>query len=139
MPVRPVLARAAVAYDEAGRCTRTWITIIFAGVLLSAVTTEQIGMAVILGGFTMGLVMPRHAGLSHEVTQRVEDFVLVLLLPLYFAYTGLRTNVGLLGQGDLLLITLGLVAIAIVGKFGGTLIAARTMNCRGANPRRSAR
>jgi Kef-type K+ transport system membrane component KefB len=130
LAVRPVLARAAIAYDEAGRVPGNWLAIIFAGVILSAITTEEIGVAVILGAFTMGLVMPRHAGLSHEVTQRVEDFVLVLLLPLYFAYTGLRTDVGQLGQGDLLLITLGLVAIAIVGKFGGTVIAARTMNLR---------
>ncbi|MGO9956106.1 MAG: cation:proton antiporter [Solirubrobacteraceae bacterium] len=126
--VRPLLARAAVAYDELGRLPGTWLTIIFAGVLLSASVTDKIGVAVILGAFVMGLVMPRHAGLSYEVTQRVEDFVLTLLLPLYFAYTGLRTNVALLGQGDLILITIGLIAIAVVGKFGGTVIAARTMN-----------
>lgn len=125
--VRPVLRRAAVAYDEVGRVPGTWITIIFAGVLLSAVTTEQIGVAVIFGAFVMGLVMPRHAGLSHEVTKRVEDFVLTLLLPLFFAYTGLRTNVGLLGRPELILITLGLIAIAIGGKYGGTVIAARAM------------
>ncbi len=126
--VRRLLGRAAVAYDEAGRVPGTWITIIFAGVLLSAVVTDKIGVAVIIGGFTMGVVMPRHAGLTHEVTQRVEDFVLTLLLPLFFAYTGLRTNVGLLGRPELILITLGLIAMAIAGKFGGTLVAARTMN-----------
>jgi Kef-type K+ transport system membrane component KefB len=125
--VRPVLARAAVAYDEAGRVPGTWITVIFAGVLLAAVTTDTIGVAVIFGAFVMGMVMPRHAGLSQEVTKRVEDFVLILLLPLFFAYTGLRTNVGLLGRPQLILITLGLVAIAIAGKYGGTLIAARAM------------
>ncbi len=128
LAVRPLLARAAVAYDELGRLPGTWLTIIFAGVLASASITDKIGVAVILGAFVMGLVMPRHAGLSREVTQRVEDFTLTLLLPLYFAYTGLRTNVALLGQGDLILITVGLIAIAIVGKFGGTVIAARTMN-----------
>jgi Kef-type K+ transport system membrane component KefB len=128
MLIRRLLGRAAVAYDEAGRVPATWITIIFAGVLLSAVVTDKIGVAVILGGFMMGVVMPRHAGLTHEVTQRVEDFVLTLLLPLFFAYTGLRTNVGLLGRSSLILITLGLIAVAILGKFGGTLIAARTMN-----------
>ncbi len=126
--VRRLLGRAAVAYDEAGRVPGTWITIIFAGVLLSAVVTDKIGIAVILGGFMMGVVMPRHAGLTHEVTQRVEDFVLTLLLPLFFAYTGLRTNVGLLGRPSLILITLGLIGVAIAGKLGGTLIAARTMN-----------
>ena len=126
--VRRILARAAVAYDEAGRLPGTWFTVILSGVLLSAVITDKIGVAVILGAFLMGLVMPRHAGLSNEVTKRLEDFVLTLLLPLFFAYTGLRTNIGALGQSELILITLGLIAIAIIGKFGGTFIAARTMN-----------
>jgi Kef-type K+ transport system membrane component KefB len=123
--VRPILARAAVAYDEAGRVPGTWITAIFAGVLLSAIATETIGIAVIFGAFAMGVAMPHHAGLSEDMTRRVEDFVLTLLLPLFFAYTGLRTNVGLLGTGDLIAITVALSAIAIVGKYGGTLIAAR--------------
>ncbi|MHB8693401.1 MAG: cation:proton antiporter domain-containing protein [Solirubrobacteraceae bacterium] len=125
--VRPLLARAAVAYDEAGRVPGTWITIIFAGVLASSIATDKIGVAIIFGAFVMGLSMPRHAGLSHEVTKRVEDFVLTILLPLYFAYTGLRTNVGLLGRPQLILVTVVLIAIAILGKFGGTMIAARTM------------
>jgi Kef-type K+ transport system membrane component KefB len=125
--VRPVMARAAVAYDEAGHVPGTWVTVIFAGVLLSAITTETIGIAVIFGAFVMGLAMPRHAGLSEDVTQRVEDFVLTLLLPLFFAYTGLRTNVELLGSGQLVAITVGLCALAIVGKYGGTLIAARVI------------
>jgi Kef-type K+ transport system membrane component KefB len=125
--VRPVLARAAVAHDEAGRVPGTWITAIFAGVLLSAITTEEIGIAVIFGAFAMGVAMPRHAGLSDDVTRRVEDFVLTLLLPLFFAYTGLRTNVALLGQGQLIAITAVLCAVAILGKFGGTLIAARVI------------
>ncbi len=125
--VRALLKRAAVAYDEAGHLPGTWITIIFGGVLLASVATEEIGVAQIFGAFVMGLVMPRHAGLSHEVTKRIEDFVLILLLPLFFAYTGLRTNVTLLGQSTLLLITLGLIVVAIAGKYGGTVIAARTM------------
>jgi len=126
--VRPLLGRAAVAYDELGRVPGTWITAIFAGVILSAVTTDKIGIAVIFGAFVMGLVMPRHAGLSEDVTRRVEDFVLILLLPLFFAYTGLRTDVGLLDRGVLILIMLGLIAIAIVGKYGGTLIAGRVID-----------
>ena len=125
--VRPILARAAVAYDEAGRLPGSWITAIFAGVLLSAIATEKIGIAVIFGAFVMGIVMPRHAGLSEDVTRRVEDFVLTLLLPLFFAYTGLRTNVTLLGNGELIAITALLCAIAILGKYGGTLIAARAI------------
>ena len=53
--------------------------------------------------------------------------MLTILLPLYFAYTGLRTNVGLLGRPELILVTVVLITIAILGKFGGTMMAARTM------------
>ncbi len=65
-----------------------WIAAIFAGVLLSAYATESIGIALIFGAFVMGMVMPRHAGLTEDVTGRIEDFVVILLLPLFFAYTG---------------------------------------------------
>jgi Kef-type K+ transport system membrane component KefB len=125
--VRPVLARAATAHDEMGRLPGGWITAIFAGVLLSSFVTEKIGIAVIFGAFVMGFVMPRHAGLTEDIAHRVEDFVVTLLLPLFFAYTGLRTNVGLLDRPELLFITLGLVGLALAGKYGGTVLAARVM------------
>ena len=125
--VRPILARAATAHDEMGRLPGTWITAIFAGVLLSAYVTETIGIAVIFGAFVMGFVMPRHAGLTEDVTHRVEDFVVTLLLPLFFAYTGLRTNVLLLDRSELVVITLVLFGLALVGKYGGTVVAARVM------------
>ena len=122
---RRLLARAATAYDEAGRVPVGWIMAIFAGVLISAYLTEEIGVAVIFGAFVMGAVMPRHAGLTEDVTRRVEDFVVVLLLPLFFTYTGLRTNMLLLDSWPLVALTLVLLVVAIVGKFGGTVLAAR--------------
>ena len=75
----------------------------------------------------MGMVMPRHAGLTEDVTGRIEDFVVILLLPLFFAYTGLRTNIGLLDRPELWLLTLALIAVAIVGKLAGAYIAARVV------------
>ena len=69
--------------------------------LLSAYTTETIGIALIFGAFVMGLIMPRRAELTEDVTGRIEDFVVTLLLPLFFAFTGLRTNVGLLDRPEL--------------------------------------
>jgi Kef-type K+ transport system membrane component KefB len=123
--VRPVIARASDAYDEAGRVPVGWIAAIFAGVLISAYTTETIGIALIFGAFVMGMVMPRHAGLTEDVTHRIEDFVVILLLPLFFAYTGLRTNIGLLDRPELWLLSLGLIAVAIVGKLAGAFVAAR--------------
>jgi len=122
---RRLLARAATAYDEAGRVPVGWIMAIFAGVLISAYLTEEIGVAVIFGAFVMGAVMPRHAGLTEDVTRRVEDFVVILLLPLFFTYTGLRTNMLLLDSWPLVALTAGLLVVAIAGKFGGTVLAAR--------------
>ena len=123
--VRRVLGRLSTAYDEAGRVPGTWIVAIFAGVLLSAFTTEVIGIALIFGAFVMGAIMPRHAGLTEDVTGRIEDFVVFLLLPLFFCFTGLRTNVLLIDRVELLLLTVALTVVAIACKFGGTLLAAR--------------
>ena len=125
LAVRPLLARASTAYDEAGRVPGGWIALIFAGVLLAAYTTEIIGIALIFGAFIMGLVMPRHAELSEDVTGRIEDFVVTLLLPLFFAYTGLKTNVGLLDRPELWIMTVVLIVVAVVGKMFGALLAAR--------------
>ena len=122
---RPLLSRVSVAYDEAGRVPLAWIVAIFAGVLLAAYTTETIGIAVIFGAFIMGAIMPRRAELTEDVTRRIEDFVVILLLPLFFAYTGLKTDVGLLERPELLLLTLVLLAVAIFCKFGGAMLAAR--------------
>ena len=123
--VRPLLSRVSVAYDEAGRIPSVWITAIFAGVLLSAYATETIGIALIFGAFIMGAIMPRRADLTEDVTRRMEDFVVMLLLPLFFAYTGLRTDVGLLERAELLVLTVVLLAMAIFCKFGGAMLAAR--------------
>ena len=91
-----------------------------------SVATDKIGVAVIFGAFVMGLTMPRHAGLTHEVTERVEDFVLTILLPLFFATPGCGpTRPARAPRADPR--HRGLIMIAIAGKYGGTLIAARTM------------
>jgi hypothetical protein len=98
---------------------------IFAGILLSAFTTEVIGIAIIFGAFIMGAVMPRHAGLTEDVTHRVEDFVVTLLLPLFFAATGLRTDLFLLDRPELWLLTIALIAVAMTGKLFGATVMAR--------------
>jgi Kef-type K+ transport system membrane component KefB len=123
--VRPLLGRVSVAYDEVGNVPNLWIGIIFVGVLLSAYTAQQIGIAAIFGAFIMGLIMPRHAGLTDDVNRRLEDFVVTVLLPLFFVVTGLRTNVGSLNRLDLWLIALLLLAVAITGKWLGALAAAK--------------
>jgi Kef-type K+ transport system membrane component KefB len=123
--VRRILARMGTAFDEVGRIPAGWFAAIIIGVLVSAWVTETINIAFIFGGFIMGMVMPRHARLTEEVTRRIEDFVVALLLPLFFVYTGLKTNIALLDRPALWLITIVLIAVAIVGKLAGAAIAAR--------------
>jgi Kef-type K+ transport system membrane component KefB len=122
---RRLLGRVSTAYDEAGHIPPGWIATIFAGVMVSAYVAHEIGIAAIFGAFVMGLIMPRRADLTHEVSRRSEDFVVVVLLPLFFVVTGLRMHVGALDRLELWLWTLVLIGIAIAGKLGGALLAAR--------------
>jgi Kef-type K+ transport system membrane component KefB len=122
---RPLLARVSRAYDEAGHVPGGWVAAIFVGVLLSSFASQRIGIAAIFGAFVMGLIMPRRADLTHDITRRVEDFVVTVLLPLYFVVTGLRVQVGLLDSAALWLLTLVLLLVAIAGKWVGAFAAAR--------------
>jgi hypothetical protein len=125
--VRRIVARMATAFDEVGRMPGAWFAAIVIGVLLSAYVTEEINIAFIFGGFVFGMIMPRHARLNEEITRRIDDFVVTLLLPVFFVYTGLRTNVGLLDRPELWLLTLLLIAVAILGKLFGAAAAARVV------------
>ena len=97
---RPLLGRRLAAYDEVGRVPTLWLGIIFVGVLLSAYVSQSIGIAAIFGAFLVGLIMPRNAGLTEDVRGRFEDFVVAVLLPLFFVVTGLKTDVGSLNRPD---------------------------------------
>ena len=122
---RALAHASATAFDEVGRVPGGWIVAIFAGVLLSAYVTETINIAVIFGVFMMGMVKPRNAGLTEDVTPGIEDFVVILLLPMFFAYTGwVRTSPASTGRscGG---ITLLLIVVAVVGQGSSALIAAR--------------
>jgi Kef-type K+ transport system membrane component KefB len=122
---RRLLGRVSKAYDEVGHVPTLLLGIIFVGVLLSAFVAQQIGIAAIFGAFIMGLIMPRRAGLTADVSERFESFVVLVLLPLFFVVTGLRTEVNALNRPILWALTLLLIAVAIVGKFVGAMLAAR--------------
>src|SRR5439155_7079027 len=95
---RKILERASRAYDEVGQVSILWLGAIFVCVLLSAYITQQIGIAAIFGAFVMGLIMPRRAGLTADVSRRFENFVVLVLLPLFFVVTGLKTQVTALNR-----------------------------------------
>jgi Kef-type K+ transport system membrane component KefB len=96
-------------------------------VLLSALATEAIGVHAIFGAFLFGAVIPHDSRIARELTDKLQDFVTTLLLPAFFAYTGMRTQIGLVSGPEQWLVCIVIIAVATLGKFGGTLGAARIM------------
>jgi len=105
--------------------TQDMIGLIVLVVFASAWVTERFGIHALFGAFLVGAIIPREAGLVRGLLDRFEDLMVVLLLPLFFAFTGLRTRVGLVTGGELWLYFALILAVAIAGKLGGSAIAAR--------------
>lgn len=101
------------------------LAIIFVAVLTSALITELIGIHAIFGAFLVGAIFPHDSAIARDITKKLENLVTVLLLPAFFAYTGMRTQMGLISGWENWLWCLAIIAVATLGKFGGTLFAAR--------------
>lgn len=119
------LQRLSNHYNRSGRLNQFVLAGIYMGVVASALITELIGIHLIFGAFLLGAAMPKNPGLVRELAQKTEDFVLIFLLPIFFAFSGLRTQIGLLNNPELWLLCLAVVAVAIIGKYVGTYVAAR--------------
>ncbi|KAH6647647.1 Sodium/hydrogen exchanger family-domain-containing protein [Truncatella angustata] len=96
-------------------------------VLTSAWFTSIIGVHAIFGGFLVGLICPHDGGFAIKLTEKIEDLITVLFLPLYFALSGLNTNLGLLNDGITWGYVIAIIVIAFAGKIGGGTLAARSM------------
>ncbi|MBC8029082.1 MAG: cation:proton antiporter [Pyrinomonadaceae bacterium] len=94
-------------------------------IFTSGLFTEVIGIHALFGAFLAGVVMPSHESLRNFLRQRLETVSSGFLLPLFFAYTGLRTQIGLLDDWQSWLVCLGVIGVAIAGKLGGSMLAAR--------------
>lgn len=92
--------------------------------LISAWFTAIIGIHAIFGAFLVGLICPRHGGFVINLVEKIEDLVSVLFLPLYFALSGLSTNLGLLNDGTTWGYVVGIIAVALISKIVGGAIAA---------------
>ena len=86
---------------------------------------SSIGIHALFGAFLLGAVIPHDSVVARELLGKLEDAVVVLLLPVFFAYTGLRTQIGLVSGSEEWLACILIVLVASVGKFGGSLFAAR--------------
>ncbi|KAK0548818.1 K(+)/H(+) antiporter [Tilletia horrida] len=124
--VRPVfvwLAKRTGSLENGPTQTMTTITILL--VLISAWFTDIVGVHAIFGAFIVGLMVPHEGGFAVALIEKIEDLVSVLLLPLYFALSGLKTNLGALNSGTIWGYTVGIIAIAFISKFAGCAGAAR--------------
>jgi len=121
---QPLAARLLVRLGEV-RMTPGVVALVFIVLLLSAITTELIGIHAIFGAFLLGAVIPHDSPIARAFVAKLEDLVTVLLLPAFFAFTGMRTRIGLVSGLDQWLVCGLIILVATVGKFGGTLAAAR--------------
>lgn len=100
------------------------IVIACVALLLAALTTQWIGIHALFGAFLVGTTIPHDSRLAQDIKQKFEDLVVILFLPAFFAFTGLRTQIGLLHGGADWAICLVIIIVASLGKFGGGTIAA---------------
>jgi Kef-type K+ transport system membrane component KefB len=123
--VRPFFERVARAAGP----QPTWkaIAAAFAWMAIAALTTEAIGIHAIFGAFLLGAVVPHDSGLARTLTSGAGGVLALLLLPAFFAFTGLRTEIGLVSGPEAWLAVALVIAAATVGKLGGTSLAARVM------------
>jgi Kef-type K+ transport system membrane component KefB len=143
--VQPFLKKIGDKYQNKESFSRPVVAIFFITLLLSAYATEVIGIHALFGAFMAGVIMPANTNFRNIFIEKVEDVALVLLLPLFFVFTGLRTQIGLLNEPYLWWICFAIIAVAVIGKFLGSTLAARfvgqnwrdsfaigaLMNCRG--------
>lgn len=146
-PVRYGLQWLGRYYDRVGRLTPNVIATLFVLITLSGYVTDRIGINAVIGPFVLGLCLPRRAGMSRDLTDRIESFAVLFLLPVFFGFSGLATDLRVLDTSMIL----GAVVLIVVGistKWLGSAAAGRMvgltwregnllgvlMSCRGLLP-----
>jgi K+:H+ antiporter len=122
--VRPLARRFVSRYEQSGAPGQGMMGPVTIALLLSSLATETIGIHSLFGAFMLGAIIPHDSVLARTLTSKLEEFVVVMLLPTFFAFTGLRTQIGLI-HGDQWLICGLIILVACAGKFGGSALAAR--------------
>jgi len=122
---RAIVVRAVARLDRSARIGEQSLALVLVAVLLSAVATEFIGIHAIFGAFLLGAIIPHHSKVSAQAHERLADIVRVMFLPAFFAFTGLRTEIGLMQTAEDWLLCGVIIVVATVGKFGGTTLAAK--------------
>ncbi|HUE00949.1 MAG TPA: cation:proton antiporter [Bryobacteraceae bacterium] len=123
--VRRLLPAFERQFRKRDRLSDDLLAIIVVLVLLSALATEWLGIHLLFGAFLMGAIMPKTPDFVRYLLHKFESVTVVLLLPLFFAYTGLRTRIGVGGGRAIWFYSAIVIVVAITGKLGGSMFAAR--------------
>lgn len=123
--VRPFLERIGSLYKTKESMTKSIVGIFFLTIIISSYITEVIGIHALFGAFMAGAIMPTNMKFREIFVEKVEDVAMLILLPLFFVYTGLRTEIGLLNDVGLWKITGVIIIVAVAGKFIGSFVAAK--------------
>jgi len=123
--IGPLIRRGLASAARRERPGKTAVAFVLGILLASALATELIGIHALFGAFLAGVVMPRDPRFRAYLTERLEEFSSVFLLPLFFAFTGLRTRIGLLDDSRSWLLCGLVILVATAGKLGGSMFAAR--------------
>ena len=121
----PLLRRLAPRLERSPELGRTGLSVLFVAMLASAMATEYIGIHALFGAFLFGAIIPHHTRMAAELNTRLDGVVGVLFLPAFFALTGMRTQLALVSGTESWLLCGAIILVACVGKFGGTVLAAR--------------
>lgn len=123
--VKPFLKRVGDLYAKKDNIKKSVVAIFFLTLIVSAYLSEIIGIHALFGAFMMGAIMPDIAKFRTIFIEKVEDVSVILLLPLFFVFTGLRTEIGLINEPYLWKITGFIILVAVAGKFLGSALAAK--------------
>lgn len=123
--VRPIFNKVANFYFTRETINRPVVAGIFAMLFFSAYLTEVIGIHALFGAFMAGVIIPNNRQFRHVLAEKIEDLSLILLLPLFFVFTGLRTQIGLLNEPRQWEICFFVILVAVSGKFLGSALASR--------------
>lgn len=123
--VKPFLKRIGELHTSRENLSKPVVAIFFLILILSSYTTEVIGIHALFGAFMTGVIIPENVRFRSIFIEKVEDVAVVLLLPLFFVFTGLRTEIGLLNDPSQWKIAGIIILVAVTGKFVGSAIAAK--------------
>ena len=123
--VKPFLKKVGDLYSNRESLSKPVVAIFLLTLIISSYLTEIIGIHALFGAFMTGAIMPDITKIRNIFIEKVEDVAVILLLPLFFVFTGLRTEIGLINDAYLWKITGLIIAVAVTGKFLGSALAAR--------------